>query len=182
MGEAVRIRVDDDGLILDDLWVTPMAALSQRGGELRYDEQDEQAGDEPTSKVVWQWTGWKVRRFVLRATLLSRHDERDLHYRALALITEAYHGGMEPQRHQLEGPLALALAVDSPVIIESLEIDQPLVGNTIDVTIDLFEEDPETVSLTTAPPPSTPAGDDGTPDADLLGDDTETTVEEFENA
>ena len=39
--------------------------------ELRLEEIDEQEGEEPSSKVVWAFSGWKARRFTLKGRIVE---------------------------------------------------------------------------------------------------------------
>ena len=158
----MRIRVDDAGLHFDGVWVAPIVGVSQRGGALRYETLPEESGEEPTSRVTRRWSGWHVRRFVFRVVFIARPGDPLFSHRALGLLNAATYGteqreGQElPQRHTLEGPFFQHLGVDNPVIIESLESERPKLGNTLSASFEVFEENPELVTLTSRPAPPAP--------------------------
>ena len=100
-------------------------AFAVGGGDLRYDEQDEQGADDmPSSRVIWYWTGWHPRTVTLALTIsppIGAGQGIEKFVSARRPPVQRFSRGMEPQRHSLIGPLPAALDMDSPFIIESFQ-------------------------------------------------------------
>ena len=181
----MRIRIAPPGLIVDGEGFACSVRFRVLGGDLRYDEQDEQGADDmPTSRIILYFSGWHKRSVAL--TLMSSPPlgagpgiEQYIDHLARLFAGSR---GTEPQRHSLLGPLPAALGMDSPFIIESFRPDWNDETDEMEIEILLIEEDPEIVSLTTDPPPVSPdpAPDDvPEPDASLSADER-TLIEQFE--
>ena len=158
----MTIRVDSPGLWLDDVQVIAgPVEFEQDGGDLRFDEQDEQVEDEPVSVVNWHFTGWEPRRFRLQARIAEPVRGGRQRYDYVKLIAGASRGKI-PQLHTLLGPHPEALLLDSEVVIESISSKSTTDSDALMLTVRFLEFDPERMSLVTEP---------DTPDAPGLPDD-----------
>lgn len=155
---------DPLGLYLDGRGFPAGFQISGADGDLRVDPQDEQTEEQPTSRVEYHFYGWKPRIVTVRLEISEPEDNGLERFAALALLHNAYRSDPTQQagRHRIfSESLRSVGATDIPWVILRMPWDDQTSPDTISVTLDLLELDPERVSLVSAPPPTSSAAGAG---------------------
>ena len=156
----MNILIDSPGFYIDNEPVTAgQVEFTSADGKLRLEEIDEQEGEEPSSKVVWAFSGWKARRFTLKGRIVEPREygkERYAIYKRLKVAsreTDMTEDGPIPRQHRVLGDAAEAEGLDSPVLIDCVNMRDSVATDSLWFEMKFIEYRPELLELTSAPTP-----------------------------
>lgn len=170
----MTIRLAPPGIWLDETPVACTYRLNFGGGRARLDRQDEQAEEDPTSKVTWRFSGWEERDLLLTLEISpalrkpagdpERFSHAGVIFAAQRSTGTDNEGKPVPEQHELIGALPRAMGIDK-VLIEHIDAEETTDHDELIVKVYLLEFDPERVTLRYGPTPP-----DHTDDLNLPGE------------
>lgn len=174
----MTIRIDSPGFLIDGQPVVASPVdFVQDDGDLRFDRQDRRADETPSSKSTWYWDGFEPRTFLFSARIAETRRPEEGRYEVVAMLqraareTEGSGPDERPAYHMIQGPIAEALGLDSPVIWHKLRVEDDDEDDSISISIPMTEIDTDRIVITSRPPPQSDPVDDDTDPIDPLDTD-----------